>query len=113
MTVKNKRVNYKVLLVNFLKNILFLTEKILFRERGREGEREGEEHQYVVASHVSPTGDLARNPSMCPDREPNPQPFGSQASTQSTEPHQPGLGDCFSFKTIDTFMKSLMTLMSQ
>ena len=28
---------------------------------------------------------------MCPDWESNRQPFGSQASTQSTEPHQPGL----------------------
>ena len=29
-------------------------------------------------------------PSMCPDWELNWQPFGLQASTQSTEPHQPG-----------------------
>ena len=36
----------------------------LFRERGREGEREGEKHQCVVASHVPPTGDLACNPGM-------------------------------------------------
>ena len=28
---------------------------------------------------------------MCPDRELNRQPFDSQASAQSTEPHQPGL----------------------
>ena len=33
------------------------------------------------------------HPSMCPDWESNGQPFGSRASTQSTEPpHQPGLG---------------------
>ena len=31
-----------------------------FRERVREGEREGEKHQRVVASHTLPTGDLAR-----------------------------------------------------
>ena len=31
----------------------------IFRERGREGEREGEKHPYVVASHTPPTGDLA------------------------------------------------------
>ena len=37
------------------------------------------------------TGDLAHNPGMCPDWESNWQPFGSQASTQSTEPHQPEL----------------------
>ena len=39
----------------------------LFLERGGEGEREGEKHQCVVASHMFPTGDLAHNPSMCPD----------------------------------------------
>ena len=49
-----------------------------FRERGREGEREGEQHQRVVASHVPSTGDLAHNPGMCPDWELNQQPFGSQ-----------------------------------
>ena len=62
----------------------------LFLERGREGEREGEKHQCVVTSHMPPTGDLACNPGMCPDWESNGQPFGSQAGTQSTEPHQPG-----------------------
>ena len=35
--------------------------------------------------------DLACNPGMCPDWESNQQTFGSQASAQSTEPHQPGL----------------------
>ena len=69
---------------NFLK-ILFI-----FKEKGREGEREGEEHQCVVTSHASPTGDLARKPGMCPDWELNWQSFGSEASTQS-EPYQPGL----------------------
>ena len=62
----------------------------IFRQRGREGEREGEEHQCVVASHVPPTGDLACNPGMCPDWELNQRPFGLQARAQSTEPHQPG-----------------------
>ena len=42
-----------------------------FREKGREGEREGEKHQFVVASCMSPTGDLACNPDMCPDWESN------------------------------------------
>ena len=40
---------------------------------------------------TAPTGDLAHNPHMCPDWESNWQPFGFQAITQSTEPHQPGL----------------------
>ena len=63
----------------------------MFRERGREGEREGEKHQCVVASHVPPSGDLASNSGMCPDWESNQRPFGLQAGIQSTEPHQPGL----------------------
>ena len=57
----------------FFLNILFI-----FRERGREGEREVEKHQCVVASRVPCTG------------EPGPGPFGLQAGAQSTEPHQPG-----------------------
>ena len=32
----------------------------------------------MVASRVAPTGDLARNPGMCPDWESNWQPFGLQ-----------------------------------
>ena len=40
----------------------------VFRERGREGEREGEKHPCVVASEAPPTADLAHNPGMCPDR---------------------------------------------
>ena len=64
---------------------------LIFREKGRERDREGEKHQCVVASHAPPTGDLAHNPGMCPDWESNWQPFGSQAGTQSTEPHRPRL----------------------
>ena len=52
----------------------------IFRERGRKGETEGEKHQCRVASHVAPTGDLAHNPGMCPDRESNWRPFGSQST---------------------------------
>ena len=71
----------------FLKKRFYL---FIYRERGWEGEREGEKHQCVVASHAPPTGDLACNPGMCTDRESNRRHFRSQASTQSTEPHQPG-----------------------
>ena len=39
----------------------------IFRERRREGEREGEKYQCVVASRMSPVGDLARSPGTCPD----------------------------------------------
>ena len=69
----------------FLRFYLFI-----FRARGTEGDREGEKHQCVVASSVPPTGELTHNPGMCPDWESNGRPFGSQASTQSTEPLQPG-----------------------
>ena len=62
----------------------------LFLERGREGERKGEKHQCVVASHMPSTGDLACNPGTCPDWELNQQPFDSQAGAQSIEPQQPG-----------------------
>ena len=61
---------------SFLKDFMYL-----FLERGKEGKREGEQHQCVVASHTSPTGDLACSPGMCPGWELNQQPFGSQAST--------------------------------
>ena len=63
----------------------------LFLERGegRERGRLGEKHQCEVASWVPPSGDLVRNPGMCPDWELNLQPFGLKAGTQSTEPHQP------------------------
>ena len=53
----------KAIVISFLKKIFDL----FILERGREGEREGEKHQYAVASHTVPTGDLACNPSMCPD----------------------------------------------
>ena len=76
----------KILKTNFLKRFYLF----ILREKGREGEREGEKHQCVVASHASPTGNLACSPGMCPDWELNQQPFGSWAHTQSTELHQPG-----------------------
>ena len=45
----------------------------------------------MVASCPPPTGDLDGNSGMCLDWELNQRPFGSQARTQSSEPHQPGL----------------------
>ena len=50
----------------FFKIYLFI-----FRERGRDGEREGEKHQFVIAFHVAPTRDPACNPGMHPDWESN------------------------------------------
>ena len=69
----------------FLKDFIYL----FFRERGREGEREGEKHQHVVAPYIPPTGELARNQGMCPDWVSNQRPLGLQACAQSTELHQP------------------------
>ena len=74
---------------NMYNQMLFFKDFIhLFLERGKGGRKRGK-HQCVVASHTPPTGDLACNPGMCPDWESNQQPFGSQASSQCTEPHQP------------------------
>ena len=72
--------------------IFFKKDFYLFilSERRKEGEGEGEKHQYVVASHAPSTRNLACNPGTCPDWESNQRPFGSQAGTQSTETHQPG-----------------------
>ena len=74
----------------FFKGDFLKKDWFIFKERGREVEREGEKHQCVVASCMSPSGDLAHNPGMCPDWESNQWHFGSQAGNQSTEPHQLG-----------------------
>ena len=76
---------------------MYIFKKILFifRERGKEGERRRETsmcERYIDWLPLTPpTGDLACNPIMCPDLESNRRPLGSQASTQSTDLHQPGL----------------------
>ena len=62
---------------DFLKRFYFI-----FRQRGREGEREEETHQCVVASCMSYTGGLACNSGICPDWESNRWHFGLQACTQ-------------------------------
>ena len=69
----------------------FFKRLYLFLERREGREREGENNQCVVVSQVLPTRDPAHNPGMWPDWESNRWLFGSQASTQSTEPQQPGL----------------------
>ena len=67
----------------------------LLLERGERREKERERNSNVLEIHQSvisctpPAGDLAHNPGMCPDWELNQRLFGSQAGTQSTEPHQP------------------------
>ena len=61
----------------------------LFLE-GREEERERNINVWLPLC-APPSGDLAGNLGMCPDWESNQQPCGSQAGTQSAEPHQLGL----------------------
>ena len=53
--------------------LVFLKQEFIyfFRERGREGETEGEKHQCVVASYAPPARDMACNPGLCPDWELN------------------------------------------
>ena len=69
----------------------------LFLERRKGREKESEINMGVwekhpsVASHMLPARDLALHPVVCPCQELNQQPFGSQAGTQSTEPHKPVL----------------------
>ena len=64
---------------NFLKYFIYL-----FLEKG---ERNSNVWLPLMRSLL---GGLAHNPGMYPDWELNQRPFGSQASAQSTEPHQPG-----------------------
>ena len=58
----------------------------IFRERGREEEREGEKYQCVVASRLPPTGDLAHNPGLCLTRNQTGNPWFT-GHAQSTELH--------------------------
>ena len=60
------------------------------RKRGRETSMSSEIHQ-SVASCTLPTGYPLCNSGMCPDWELIWWPFGLQANTESTEPHQPKL----------------------
>ena len=56
--------------MNFFKRFYLF----IFREKGRWREKEGEKHP-PVASRMPPTGDLAHNPSRCPDGKSNWRPF--------------------------------------
>ena len=48
-----------IFLFFIFKTLFVLKILFIFRENGKEGEKEGEKHQCVVASHMPPTGDLA------------------------------------------------------
>ena len=69
---------------NFFKDFIYL-----LLERGEGRRKSGRETSMCDCLSHAPRGDLALNPGMCPDWESNQQPFSSQASAQSTEPHQP------------------------
>ena len=62
--VSVSRIDFHFLPIPFCSQIsLFLRFYLfIFREKGREGEREGEKHQCVVASHAAPTGDQGPQP---------------------------------------------------
>ena len=60
----------------------------IFRQRGREEERKGEKHQCLVVSHMPHVWGPGLQPRHVPQL--GIKPFGSQASPQSTESHQPG-----------------------
>ena len=62
----------------------------LFLERGEGKEKERERNINVwLPLTRPPTGDLARNPGMCPDWESNWQAFGSQAQAHPLSYNQP------------------------
>ena len=64
---------------------LLLKSLFIFRQRGREEEREGRKHQFtqaLVACPTPPAGDLAPNPGMCPDWESNQWPSRLQDNTK-------------------------------
>ena len=78
-----------------------------------EGEREGEKHQCVVASCAAPTRDPPHNSGMCPDWDLNRRPFGSQAVTPSSEPHQPGLNSFIMLTFNKTNLESYIHIKQQ
>ena len=51
--------------------LIFLFYLFIYRQSRRVGERKGEKHQCVLASHTPTGGDLAHNPGICPDWESN------------------------------------------
>ena len=63
---------------------------LLARGEGRQKERETSIGCLSRAPPGPRPGDLANNPGTSPDWESNQRPFGLQAGTQSTDPHQPG-----------------------
>ena len=79
--------------VNYTSFFFFFTDFIylfIFSERGREGEREGEKHQCVVASHTPPTGDLATTQACALPGNQTCHPLVLRLALNPLDPHQPG-----------------------
>ena len=74
-------------IIYFFKDSIYL----LFREGGKEGEREGEKHQCVIASHSPYWGSGLQHRHVPWLRMESVTLWFIGAGTQSTEPHQPGL----------------------
>ena len=60
--------SFKRFIYSFIHSFI---HSFIFWEKRNEGEIPGEKHQYVVASCMPPTGDLAHNPGLCPECVPN------------------------------------------
>ena len=99
----------------FFKCYLFI-----FRERGREGEREGEKHwceretsvSCLLSDPWSLTRDWTHNLGMCPDQESNQWPFSLQDNAQPMEPHQSNQSPSFSAPNFGSLSSLLSTLYS-
>ena len=79
-----------------VEEIFFLKILFIYFQREGKGVRKRRRETSVceglsIASHKSLNRGPGPNPGMCPHWESNQRPFSSQAGTQFTEPHQPGL----------------------
>ena len=91
-----------IFLIVFLSDLsfaIYLLFIYFFRE-GKGGRKRRRETSMCGCLLRPPTGDLAHNAGMCPDWESNQRPFGSEAGSQSTEPHQPGPFIHFFFNSV-------------
>ena len=98
----------------FKKKVVYIIFKrfylFIFREREREGKTWREKHHCMFTCRAPPTGDLAHSPGLYPDWESNWWLFGSQATTQTTEPLQPGLYHFFKSNYAVKFTKNPLRL---
>ena len=83
-------VNTSYFKTEFLKNSHLRVCSLIFRERGREKQRQRNIDQLPPVH--APTGDRTCNSGMCPDREWNCDISVCRTTLQSTEPPRPGQG---------------------